>query len=51
VKKFLAFVFVAIAFAVNANAYYGPVAAVPDTGSTLLLLGTALSALAFFRRR
>jgi VPDSG-CTERM motif len=28
----------------------GPVS-VPDSGSTLMLLGTALSALAFFRRR
>ena len=49
--KYLACALLALAFVVNAEA--GPVGAVPvpDTGSTLLLLGTALSALAFFKRR
>jgi len=49
--KYLAYALLALAFVVNAEAGLPGTVAVPDTGSTLMLLGTALSALAFFRRR
>jgi VPDSG-CTERM motif len=64
-KKYLVWALVAFALALNAQAkdkdkykygdkdreYNGPVATVPDNGSTALLLGTALLALAFASRR
>jgi len=60
-KKYLICALVAFALALNAQAkdkekekeknYNGPVATVPDNGSTVLLLGTALLALAVASRR
>ncbi|HEY5814551.1 MAG TPA: VPDSG-CTERM sorting domain-containing protein [Terrimicrobiaceae bacterium] len=59
-KKYLVCALVAVVFALNVEAkdkekdkdkdYNGPVVSVPDSGSTLLLLGTGLAAIAIASR-
>jgi hypothetical protein len=56
-KRYLACALVAVALALNAQArdkykdYNGPVASVPDNGSTAILLGAGFLALALASRR